>query len=470
MALTVKAYLKRGENVGKEIRRFSVDPTVAANYEYMSKKVAQVFPSLGSPDNFTLAWKDTDEDLITFSSDEELVEALGQRDGDVFRIFVKETKTSRGSDGYDGRSPNVREEDIFHPGVVCDGCNSPIRGPRFKCIECPDYDLCKRCESKGLHEEHQFVKFRKPQIGRTRLGGFGCNPGMWRAFSGGHGHPGWRHWWLQQQQQQQQQYCQREQQQCGSTDNPQQKSEGAGPKPEGTSQADASQGYGPGFPDPANFLRDIGQSVAQMLDPLGIDVDIDVAHNGERRKCGGGRGHGRRFYGGGYPHGHGHGSKKCKKGKGKWKYHCSSDEEKEQGGEAAKDETVSEASPGTSEEMKGAKAQEAMDTEGNDGQRRREESGWTMLDESDSTGGSSSQSKPSPSAPTFPQTDLTVDGEADKLKDLHISTHPDERIANALSYMQAMGYDNEGGWLTHLLETKNGDINRALDAIKFGKK
>ena len=57
MALTVKAYLKRGENVGKEIRRFSVDPTVAANYEYMSKKVAQVFPSLGSPDNFTLAWK-----------------------------------------------------------------------------------------------------------------------------------------------------------------------------------------------------------------------------------------------------------------------------------------------------------------------------------------------------------------------------------------------------------------------------
>ena len=46
----------------------------------------------------------------------------------------------------------------------------------------------------------------------------------------------------------------------------------------------------------------------------------------------------------------------------------------------------------------------------------------------------------------------------------------DERIANALSYMQGMGYDNEGDWLTHLLETKNGDINRALDAIKFGKK
>ncbi len=462
MALTVKAYLKRGENVGKEIRRFSVDPTVAANYEYMSKKVAQVFSSLGSPDNFTLAWKDTDDDLITFSSDEELVEALGQRDGDVFRIFVREKKAARGSDGYDG-GPNVREEDIFHPGVVCDGCDSPIRGPRFKCIECPDYDLCKRCESKGLHEEHQFVKFRKPQIGRTRLGGFGCNPGMWRAFSG---HPGWRHWWWQQQQQQQQ-HCQREQQQCGSTENPK-KSEGTRPKPEGTNQADPTQGYAQGYSDPTNFLRDIGQSVAQMLDPLGIDVDIDVEHNGERRKCGGGgRGHGRRFHGNIFTHGHGHGSKKCRKGKGKWKYHWSSDEEKEQGNEAAKDQAASGESPETTEEMKGAKAQDAMDTHGNEGQRR-EESGWTMLDESDS-GSSSSRSKPTPFAPNLPQADLAVDSEADKLKDMHISTHPDERIANALSYMQGMGYDNEGGWLTHLLETKNGDINRALDAIKFGQ-
>ena len=62
------------------------------------------------------------------------------------------------------------EGEVFHPGVVCDGCEGSIRGPRFKCISCPDYDLCKQCEEKGLHPEHEFVKFRKPVIGRTHQG------------------------------------------------------------------------------------------------------------------------------------------------------------------------------------------------------------------------------------------------------------------------------------------------------------
>ncbi len=57
MSLTVKAYLKRCENANPEIRRFTVDHDVTSNYEYLSKKVAQVFPSLGRPEKFTLAWK-----------------------------------------------------------------------------------------------------------------------------------------------------------------------------------------------------------------------------------------------------------------------------------------------------------------------------------------------------------------------------------------------------------------------------
>ena len=62
------------------------------------------------------------------------------------------------------------EGEVFHPGVVCDGCEGSIRGPRFKCLICPDYDLCKGCEEKGLHPEHEFVKFRKPGIGRSHSG------------------------------------------------------------------------------------------------------------------------------------------------------------------------------------------------------------------------------------------------------------------------------------------------------------
>jgi len=37
-----------------------------------------------------------------------------------------------------------------HSNVICDGCRAaPIVGRRFKCLICPDYDLCESCEKKG---------------------------------------------------------------------------------------------------------------------------------------------------------------------------------------------------------------------------------------------------------------------------------------------------------------------------------
>lgn len=34
-------------------------------------------------------WSDEDGELVTFSSDEELVEALGSIQGEVFRVYIK---------------------------------------------------------------------------------------------------------------------------------------------------------------------------------------------------------------------------------------------------------------------------------------------------------------------------------------------------------------------------------------------
>ncbi|KAI8363755.1 hypothetical protein B0O80DRAFT_21429 [Mortierella sp. GBAus27b] len=56
-----------------------------------------------------------------------------------------------------------------HPSVVCDGCSKPIRGIRYKCGNCDDFDLCSNCEASPnpIHNtEHIFLKIRKPICSR----------------------------------------------------------------------------------------------------------------------------------------------------------------------------------------------------------------------------------------------------------------------------------------------------------------
>jgi hypothetical protein len=37
-----------------------------------------------------------------------------------------------------------------HQGVQCNVCGvAPVKGTRFKCLECSNYDLCARCQGKG---------------------------------------------------------------------------------------------------------------------------------------------------------------------------------------------------------------------------------------------------------------------------------------------------------------------------------
>lgn len=112
MSLTFKAFLYertwRGDPI--EIRRFTIDQDVSSSFAYLVEKVVQVFPSLKA-DNIVIAWTgvfasngvvkipvylpsltDSDGDIITISSDEELVQALDQFEGSIFRLYLKKGK------------------------------------------------------------------------------------------------------------------------------------------------------------------------------------------------------------------------------------------------------------------------------------------------------------------------------------------------------------------------------------------
>lgn len=58
----------------------------------------------------------------------------------------------------------ARQEGVVHRGITCNGCDEkPIRGIRWHCANCPDFDLCSNCESTNSHiKTHIFYKIRVP--------------------------------------------------------------------------------------------------------------------------------------------------------------------------------------------------------------------------------------------------------------------------------------------------------------------
>ena len=59
---------------------------------------------------------------------------------------------------------NARRNGCVHRGCQCNSCGMvPIRGVRYRCANCADFDLCETCEAQGVHiKTHIFYKIRVP--------------------------------------------------------------------------------------------------------------------------------------------------------------------------------------------------------------------------------------------------------------------------------------------------------------------
>jgi hypothetical protein len=58
------------------------------------------------------------------------------------------------------------KEEIIHNNSKCSKCGqSPIKGIRYYCLQCQNYNLCSSCENKyGERHGHQLLMLRRPEI------------------------------------------------------------------------------------------------------------------------------------------------------------------------------------------------------------------------------------------------------------------------------------------------------------------
>merc|ERR1711963_593223 len=158
--VSFKVFLKTGEEQEEEVRRFVIDKGASTSYDYLVGKLEVVFPQI-KISTFSIHWTDEDGDNVTITSDEELIIALTEMSGPLYKLRVNIKKTK----------PVVTEQEseasgsssAVHYGVTCDGCEcKPIVGNRYKCVVCDDYDLCEACHAADKHPGHNMMKITEP--------------------------------------------------------------------------------------------------------------------------------------------------------------------------------------------------------------------------------------------------------------------------------------------------------------------
>ncbi|CAM4610868.1 unnamed protein product [Leuciscus chuanchicus] len=450
MSMTVKAYLLGKDDCNKEIRRFAVDQDVSTSFEYLKRKVLDVFVGLGTAP-FQMHYKDEDGDMIAFSSDDELMMGLALVKDDTFRLFIKQRKEHRRDSsphGFPGFSfpgphghphmgpphmgppgpPPPHHPPLVHPGVTCDGCEGPVPGTRFKCTVCPDYDLCSSCQGQGLHKEHAMLPILHPMSNMFEWFPRGK---LWRKM---------RHcMWANSQAQAHanananaQAQAQNQAQQNPSGDQPKQDA------PENTDGSASSQAN-------MEYLKNIGEEVAAMLSPLGIDVDIDVEHEGKRATVTSAT-----------PASSGPSSARSDSGcvgllsRGSGPGSQNTEESLSEGAKGQRE-------PGSDEEWTHLSSKEVDPSTGELQSLRVEEDGPGHTAPLNTSSSSSSSNTQGPTglreAALYP----------------HLPQDADPRLVESLSQMLSMGFSDEGGWLTRLLHAKGFDIGSALDTIQYCK-
>jgi len=173
----------------KEIIRRTTLSTEEISFVNLATSVQKIF-NLDATKKYKLTWEDEEKDLVLFTSDTELKEAiqccngtlkivvkeegedLAKRDPqnlvnmlDVFKELISSISSqnvnisNNNNNNNNGDKKRKEHEDFNYPEsriglATCDCCNEKIVGKRLKCEICQDYDLCEICSK--INEDQPF--------------------------------------------------------------------------------------------------------------------------------------------------------------------------------------------------------------------------------------------------------------------------------------------------------------------------
>ena len=470
-------------NCDPEVRRFVVDRDVSTSYTYLYEKLATIFPTLRRKD-FKLTWSDGDGDTVTIRSDDELVIALTEMKGPIYKMSVEvEAAAAKKVNLQEGESSGSNSDGEEHSGVLCDNCESTVVGFRYKCVTCPDYDLCGKCETKGLHPGHTMIRIATPQgawphhfyrklhhmhdkmqkrssscHGKDHprhgwasanaafgMPGFpegsteGSNGASFRPGCGGMQGNKWldammKGWaGASETHQASHQAAQEAVKEHLKTAKAFHEAAHGAATANAEENKDETRRQSGSFEDliastlgatsGTDFLKNLGQIVAHALDPLGVDVTIDVeTPSGEKINI---------------------------------------NEKKPE------ETTPTKSADSCNDETTTMQKDESFSS-------HEEDPDWTVVktpEEQQATRQIPLQTQDNlyPELPSAPQDEkIPAETEVEKKKEpeSEVANHPDPKIRVALQAMMNMGFTNDGGWLTQLLETKQGDIGKVLDVLQ----
>merc|ERR1712110_275227 len=464
-----KVTLIQGDEL--ETRRFVLDEATRCNN--LQQKIASIFPALDQREP-VLSWLDDEGDEVTIANDEEMKLALAAMTGPVHKLRVRLGGKKRGDEHQAGAGAG--EE--LHPGVVCDGCEGPVLGPRYKCLACPDYDLCKICEGRGLHSQHKMVRLPQPckrdlKLSRLLTYNERDTRGLVRCplMRGGHGVPGvfaeflaTRPWAKGCQVNSSATASEKSADKTEPKEHSETQKEGPAPETESQAKGEPSKTTTPTNNNLPGFLADLTpllgpiqvEQLSQLLtNSQGSQLREQLPHLGGLIST---------FLGPAaleavFP---------VLEALAKTQSEAEQEREKpeEKTNEDVEKEKVSENTEAEkSEEEKSDEEKADSDFEVIPASSPRSSSIYPTLpteeqarlwktNPMDST---NTNQEGTESESVMTNADKKMDNEDDEV---------DPKVADALAQMKAMGFSDDGGWLSSLLKAKSGDVGKVLDAIQ----